>query len=178
MEQGYPITRATIAKIESNSRNSKVDVAEVLTLAAALEVSPRDLMFHGYPDRKFRATPRVEMTVGTAQQWFKNGVAYNEYDGLHQPKLAQTKAMESAISDYNNAWDALENRYQFVSSSRSNDYFINESRFGSAGELKPGSKAQLEREYEQLEQLRKRVLRLGGYVDLPPWFGTMEVVPF
>nr|WP_218679828.1 helix-turn-helix transcriptional regulator [Rhodococcus qingshengii] len=48
---GFPITRATIAKIESNSRSAKLDVAEIQTLAAALEVAPLELLFPGLISR-------------------------------------------------------------------------------------------------------------------------------
>jgi transcriptional regulator with XRE-family HTH domain len=42
---GYPISRGAIAKIESNLRSGKIDVAEVLVLAAALEIPPVLLLF-------------------------------------------------------------------------------------------------------------------------------------
>lgn len=44
-ELGYPISRSTIAKIESNLRSGKIDVAEVLVLAAALDIPPVLLLF-------------------------------------------------------------------------------------------------------------------------------------
>jgi transcriptional regulator with XRE-family HTH domain len=44
-ELGYPITRGAIAKIESNLRSGKIDVAEVLVLAAALDIPPVLLLF-------------------------------------------------------------------------------------------------------------------------------------
>ena len=44
-ELGYPITRVTITKIENNTRTGKIDVAELLVLAAALELPPAALLF-------------------------------------------------------------------------------------------------------------------------------------
>jgi transcriptional regulator with XRE-family HTH domain len=44
-ELGYPISRVAIAKIESNLRSGKIDVAEVLVLAAALDIPPVLLLF-------------------------------------------------------------------------------------------------------------------------------------
>lgn len=44
-ELGYPITRVAIAKIESNLRSGKIDVAEVLVLATALDIPPVLLLF-------------------------------------------------------------------------------------------------------------------------------------
>ena len=40
VDLGYPISRGAIAKIESNLRSGKIDVAEVLVLAAALDIPP------------------------------------------------------------------------------------------------------------------------------------------
>jgi transcriptional regulator with XRE-family HTH domain len=42
---GYPVSRVAIAKIESNLRAGKIDVAEVLVLAAALDIPPALLIF-------------------------------------------------------------------------------------------------------------------------------------
>jgi transcriptional regulator with XRE-family HTH domain len=44
-ELGYPISRGAIAKIESNLRSGKIDVAEVLVLGAALDIPPVLLLF-------------------------------------------------------------------------------------------------------------------------------------
>lgn len=48
-ELGYPITRGTIAKIESNSRAAKLDVAELWVLAQALRVPPLQLLLTQQP---------------------------------------------------------------------------------------------------------------------------------
>ena len=45
VDLGYPISRGAIAKIESNLRSGKVDVAEVLVLSAALDIPPVLLLF-------------------------------------------------------------------------------------------------------------------------------------
>jgi transcriptional regulator with XRE-family HTH domain len=44
-ELGYAVSRNAIAKIEGNLRSGKIDVAEVLVLAAALDVPPVLLLF-------------------------------------------------------------------------------------------------------------------------------------
>lgn len=111
-EIGYPITRATIAKIENNQRNSKVDVAEVLTLAAALRVAPIDLIFPGFPDGDARATRRVTMTAQFAQAWF---TGHEEYDsafaqfvgGPHSPEVYNSVGLRRAVSDYSNTVEAI-----------------------------------------------------------------------
>ncbi|WP_149369560.1 hypothetical protein [Mycolicibacterium sp. P9-64] len=47
---GYPITRVTITKIETNNRAGKFGIAEWLVLAAALKVPPSLLLFSDFPD--------------------------------------------------------------------------------------------------------------------------------
>jgi transcriptional regulator with XRE-family HTH domain len=47
---GYPITRVAITKIETNKRAGKLDIAEVLVLAAALEIPPALLLFSTFPE--------------------------------------------------------------------------------------------------------------------------------
>lgn len=42
---GFPITRGTIARIEGNHRDGKVDLTEVVVLAEALEVPPLSLIY-------------------------------------------------------------------------------------------------------------------------------------
>jgi transcriptional regulator with XRE-family HTH domain len=42
---GYPVTRVAISKVEGNTRSGKLDVAELLVLAAALELPPAALLF-------------------------------------------------------------------------------------------------------------------------------------
>lgn len=50
IENGYPVTRVAISKIEANVRAGKLDVAELLALAKALEMPPALLLFPDYPD--------------------------------------------------------------------------------------------------------------------------------
>ncbi len=68
-ELGYPISRVAISKIENNQRAGKVDVAEVLVLAVALEIPPALLLFPGYPDDDVNLTPRITGTGSEAVQW-------------------------------------------------------------------------------------------------------------
>jgi transcriptional regulator with XRE-family HTH domain len=68
-ELGYPISRVAISKIENNQRAGKVDVAEVLVLAVALEIPPALLLFPGYPDDDVNLTPRISGTGSEAVQW-------------------------------------------------------------------------------------------------------------
>ncbi|WNG92652.1 helix-turn-helix domain-containing protein [Mycobacterium sp. ITM-2016-00318] len=53
---GYPITRSQIANYESG-RKQTLDVAELLVIAAALEVPPVTLLFGGPPDEEVEMLP-------------------------------------------------------------------------------------------------------------------------
>ncbi|WP_041299825.1 MULTISPECIES: helix-turn-helix domain-containing protein [Mycobacterium ulcerans group] len=69
-ELGFPITRGTIAKIESNLRSGKIDVAEVLVLAAALDVPPLLLLFPQVAsDSGSSVLPNVFTTDGESIRW-------------------------------------------------------------------------------------------------------------
>ncbi|MHA0285186.1 helix-turn-helix domain-containing protein [Mycobacterium sp. C3-094] len=67
---GYPISRVAISKIESNSRAGKLDLAELIALAAALHTSPVALVFPGPYDRDVELFPRQNWPQFTAAQWF------------------------------------------------------------------------------------------------------------
>lgn len=92
-EIGYPITRGTIAKIEGNHRNGKMDVAEVLTLAAALEISPVDLIFPRYPSFGTQATPRFLTTAAEAQAWMSASPEYQPFGKAHSPRAEISQAL-------------------------------------------------------------------------------------
>ena len=54
---GYPITRVAISKIEGNMRTGKIDVADLLVLAAALDLPTISLLFPGAADQDVEALP-------------------------------------------------------------------------------------------------------------------------
>lgn len=82
---GYPITRSTIAKIESGSRASKLDVTELLILALALQTSPSALMFSDAPDGESRLFPAVSPgRSGDGYQWWCGEMGgLSIWDGAH-----------------------------------------------------------------------------------------------
>lgn len=79
-ELQYPISRVAISKIESNSRLGKLDLAELLVLAAALKTSPIALVFPGpYMDLvhgehsfvlRVEALPGEDIAIARALDWF------------------------------------------------------------------------------------------------------------
>lgn len=88
---GYPITRVTITKIETNSRSGKLDVAEWLVLAAALQVPPALLLIPGYPDADTVLLPEVSTGTERALAWMAG----------RSPLPLSPHEVESAMADEN-----------------------------------------------------------------------------
>jgi transcriptional regulator with XRE-family HTH domain len=76
-ELGYPISRGAIAKIESNSRSGKVDVAELLVLSAALDTPPVLLLFPEFPTGCWMAVlPGVTAQGREAVRWLSGRTSF------------------------------------------------------------------------------------------------------
>ncbi|EPQ72839.1 helix-turn-helix domain-containing protein [Mycobacterium marinum] len=86
-ELGYPISRAAIAKIESNLRSGKIDVAEVLVLGAALDIPPVLLLFPQFAtDGGGAVLPNVFSTEDEAVRWLSGHVSWpHPYGSLDAP---------------------------------------------------------------------------------------------
>ncbi|MCD2262455.1 helix-turn-helix domain-containing protein [Dietzia aurantiaca] len=81
VELGYPITRATISKVENGNRGGKIEVAELLVLAQALETSPTGLLWHDMPDGDAWFLPTIRDTAGHAYTWWSGGGKPYDKDG-------------------------------------------------------------------------------------------------
>lgn len=66
---GYAISSATIGKIEDNARTGRLEVAELLVLAAALETPPVLLLFPEYPDGSEEVLPGLMAGSDAATRW-------------------------------------------------------------------------------------------------------------
>lgn len=178
-EIGYPITRATLAKIETNGRNSKMDLAEILTLSAALEVTPSELMFPRYPDGFTRVTPRTTMRSVTARCWLEGDGSYNEFEELHTPRVTLSRALYRALDDFEHAVIAFGKRHKIEPGGPHDHFWLADQEFDkSAGGIGKYDRMVLQKEYDQIQELYDRVEDLGGHVDMPAWFGTFDCTPF
>ena len=65
---GHPISRAAIANYESG-RKKGLDVAELLVIAAALQIPPLTLLFPQLPDGPIEVLPGIETTSWDAAAW-------------------------------------------------------------------------------------------------------------
>lgn len=92
-EIGYPISRSTIAKIESNSRGAKIEVAELAVLAAALDTSPLALMWYDAPDGSALVLPGFPASAGAGYQYW-TGEGFNPND----PEYSRTRALRRLLN--------------------------------------------------------------------------------
>lgn len=125
-EFGYPITRGTIAKIESNSRGGKLDLAEIMVLAAALDVPPILLIFPDGPFRRVEVLPEMQDDSIHAAMWF-TGEWYQASKGDGLKTLCESdgaepiELMRRFISSQRIAADLLFNRLSYMSEGKQAD---------------------------------------------------------
>jgi hypothetical protein len=67
---GYRISPTVIAKLDSGHRGSVLGVAELMVLAAALDIPPGLLLFPGYPTGDVEFLPGRETYTNAALDWF------------------------------------------------------------------------------------------------------------
>lgn len=68
-ELGYKVSSTVIAKLDSGHRGSVLSVAELLILAAALDVPPILLLYPGLPDEAVEVIPGETVTSWDAHKW-------------------------------------------------------------------------------------------------------------
>jgi transcriptional regulator with XRE-family HTH domain len=100
VELGYPVTRISISKIENNARVGKLDVAEVLILAVALDIPPALLLFPDYPRGQVELLPGAVTESERAVRWLAGekpaprpeGGSYPTNPGVELVRHAHTRA--------------------------------------------------------------------------------------
>ncbi|WP_064066921.1 hypothetical protein [Prescottella equi] len=108
-EAGYPITRGTIAKIESNSRLGKLDIAEVAILGAALGVPPIQLLYPALPDGPAEVVPGHTITAINAVRWFAGEGEMHPLPIPDHPGPIRAGARFNPAT-YNEQWDPHDSR--------------------------------------------------------------------
>ncbi|WP_155291712.1 helix-turn-helix domain-containing protein [Rhodococcoides fascians] len=121
---GYPVTRGSIAKIEGGHRGGKFDVAEILVLAAALQVPPVLLLFPDFPDGQVRVLPQIEVDSLTAAQWLSGEL---QIDRL---ALATGASWVRQLTDEERLMDAVRKRQAAAGSIRVQDLIDLEEKHG------------------------------------------------
>ena len=67
---GYPISRVAVGKIETGHREGKLDLAELVVLAAALGIPPVMLIYPDLPHGSVEVLPGFERDAADALRWF------------------------------------------------------------------------------------------------------------
>lgn len=167
-EVGYPITRATIAKIETNARNAKVDMAEVTSLAAALRVSPIDLIFPGFPDTLVRVTPRSRLNSDASAMWFSADPRYTEsfsytlLGGPHAPTSDNSVDLRRAAEDFHAYCKSVSSLPEIKN---------HPAPFGNTRAIQvPGAN----RYRSEAKRMANKVETLGGRVRMPFWYDNVR----
>ena len=90
-ELGYPIGASVLTNFEAKRRGSRLDVSELLVLAAALDVAPLMLLFPGFPDGKVRPLPNYAPGDSrSAIQWASGRGQAFEVEGPDGLRLEST----------------------------------------------------------------------------------------
>lgn len=69
-ELGCPVSRSRLSDIEAGKRGGPIGVAELIAIAAALRVSPVQLLFPDLPDGLVELLPRLSVPSEDAVNWF------------------------------------------------------------------------------------------------------------
>jgi len=152
-ELGYPITRGTIAKIESNLRSGKVDVAEALVLSAALDIPPVLLLFPQFStDGGGKVLPGVFASDDDAVHWMSGQVPFPPQSEESSPGVQdhQMPAHEGVrlIDAVSMLEKALETRISLVHY----QYVVQEDRAEAAT-----AERMLEKNNEEIFAIRTRI---------------------
>ena len=99
-ELGYRISPTVIAKLDSGHRGSVLSVAELLVLAAALNMPPALLLFPGYPDGDAELLPGLDAAGHEAVDWLSGAATLPPVTGedrvVHiQPSNAGVELVEA-----------------------------------------------------------------------------------
>jgi transcriptional regulator with XRE-family HTH domain len=145
---GLPIPRTTISDLE-NGRRLFLDVAELLILARALEVSPVDLVFPQDRGERVRLSPEEPCTVTKAAQWWKGakeaGVAPLAMSGYTR---RHGDDPESLFDQHERLVKGIRYCYRYVDSAPTLDAAAD-------------ARLHLQRELQELDLLRRHIHLIG-----------------
>ncbi|OHU60533.1 hypothetical protein BKG82_07815 [Mycobacteroides chelonae] len=83
---GYPISRIAVSKIENNNRAGKLDVAELIVLAAAMNTPPLALLYPELPDGEVDMLPGQAVSSIVAARWFSGEISRSSIEGATDPR--------------------------------------------------------------------------------------------
>ncbi len=156
---GFPISRAAIANYESG-RKKGLDVAELLTLAAAMQIPPLALIFPDLPDGPVELLPNVTTTSWDAAAWF-SGEAPSPLSDDETPSPTREYSLLRAVR---------ERRAQLASIAQFHQW-LNDIVARNKGALKSDDpdmrafKQQLEKLRDEVASLESTIRENGGVLD-------------
>jgi transcriptional regulator with XRE-family HTH domain len=170
-ELGYPITRQAISKIESNNRRGKIDLAELLVLAEALQIPPALLVFPDYPDGHVEALPGRDMESAAAVDWLSGVMRRGAGGGgmIHYPNkgvelvecveaVAETEnhlaRLQRMLTAKDATPDAVETTRRLIQTNEKQLAMLRTDVWRAKQWLWGAAQEQVERALQQLEQER------------------------
>lgn len=84
-ELGYRIPATVISKLDSGHRGSVLGVAELVVLAAALDMPPAALLYPDLPDGEVKMLPNRPARSIAAARWFSGEVSRASIEGAVDP---------------------------------------------------------------------------------------------
>ncbi|RIR89263.1 DNA-binding protein [Mycobacteroides abscessus] len=81
-ELGYRVPATVISKLDSGHRGSVLGVAELVVLAAALDMPPVALLYPALPDGDVELLPKVPTRSLNAVEWFSGHTPRSEIDAV------------------------------------------------------------------------------------------------
>jgi transcriptional regulator with XRE-family HTH domain len=146
---GFPVSRAAIANYETG-RKKRLDVAELLVLAAALRIPPITLLFRHLPDGPVEALPGIHTSSWDAAAWFSGEERAPHRDDGGWPASKEVELIRAV----------RERRRQLLATAQFIDYFQQTMR-GTADEQRdPNSDPEIAALSEQIHVLGREVTRL------------------
>lgn len=84
-ELGYRVPATVISKLDSGHRGSVLGVAELVVLAAALDMPPVALLYPALPDGEVSMLPGRHASSIAAVRWFSGEISRSSIDGTADP---------------------------------------------------------------------------------------------
>lgn len=119
---GHSVGRATISELENGKRRN-IAVAELLVLAASLEVAPGLLLFPEYPDGVTTALPGIETRAASAFEWLTGGDLVGREPETKTITVFpnSTEALVKLVREREELETAVTSLWQFIDPTRLNE---------------------------------------------------------
>jgi hypothetical protein len=158
---GYPVSRAAIANCESG-RKKGLDIAELLVLAAALQIPPVTLLFPELPDGPVEVLPGIQTSSWDAAAWF-SGEESSPYPGEDSWPRSKESELIRAVR---------ERRRQLLATAQFIDYFQRTLSRAPEEHRNPTVDPEIRALSQQIRTLGQEITRLdevirdnGGVID-------------